>query len=157
MSLRRSIGKPLRRFSSSTPRVATHLYWSYFLTDCLSSGGSCLWCIHCSVSVLWILHSSNRMVVDWRYVCKWKKYQTFASTGDSLFNWYNFMPSGSSWNQFSHYWSLSCVWIMDLSREEKWDLNQKNLCSLFSFILSLANINPQIHVPNTTLKFLEGG
>ena len=66
MSLLRSVGSPFRRTSSSTPLVATHLYWSYFLTDCLNSGGSCLWCIHCSVSVLLILHSSNLIVVDWR-------------------------------------------------------------------------------------------
>lgn len=70
MSLRRSTGSPLRRVSSSTPRVASHLYWSYLRTDSLNSGGNCLWCIHCSVSVLFTLHSSNRTVVDCRYVCK---------------------------------------------------------------------------------------
>lgn len=68
MFLRRSTGRLSSIDSSSTPRVATHLYWSYFRTLCFNSRGSCLWRIHSSVSVLLILHSSSRTVVDWRYV-----------------------------------------------------------------------------------------
>lgn len=69
---RRSVGRSLRIASSSTPWVATHLYWSYFRTYCLSSCGSCLWCIHCSVSALLSLHSSNRAVADMIYICQSK-------------------------------------------------------------------------------------
>lgn len=75
ISRRRSIGSPWRIASSSTPLVANHLYWSYFLMESLNSGGSCLWCIHCSVSFLLTLHSSRRMVVAWRYLCHNAWYQ----------------------------------------------------------------------------------
>lgn len=69
----RSSGRVLRRSSSSTPCVATHLNSPYFLTACLRSWGSCLWCIHCSVSVFFCLHSSSLAVIDWRYL--WSTHQ----------------------------------------------------------------------------------
>lgn len=69
ISLRRSFGRLWTKISSSTPRVANHLYWSYRLTRSLSSFGSKRWCIHCSESRLLTLISSSLRVRDWRYVC----------------------------------------------------------------------------------------
>lgn len=75
MSLWRSFGRLWTKFSSSTPRVANHLYWSYRLTRSLSSCGSKRWCIHCSESRLLTLISSSLMVRDWRYVWNHMKYK----------------------------------------------------------------------------------
>lgn len=85
MSRRRSKGSPLRMVSSSTPLVVTHLYRSYLRTLSFISRGSCLWCIHCSVSVRRTLHSSSRAVEDWRYVCLPKAIQTISSLEE--FKW----------------------------------------------------------------------
>ena len=108
MSLRRSNGRLLSSDSSSTPRVATHLYWSYLRTDCLSSGGSCLWCIHCSVSVLLILHSSNRTVVDWRYFLK----------QISIYDSFNFKQD---WQWFYRNYEEQAWYITELGRT-KWSI-----------------------------------
>lgn len=76
----RSSGRVLRRSSSSTPCVATHLNSPYFLTACLRSWGSCLWCIHCSVSVFFCLHSSSLAVIDWRYLWSTHREKNTVST-----------------------------------------------------------------------------
>lgn len=73
MSRLRSLGRLLRRFSSSTPLVSCHLYCSYRRILFLKFSGSKRCAIHCSASLLFTLISSNLVVVDCRYVFHKKK------------------------------------------------------------------------------------
>ncbi|BAS79871.1 Os02g0627750 [Oryza sativa Japonica Group] len=63
MSRRMSMGRSSSNASSSTPRVANHLYWWYLLTHCFSGCGICRWFIHRSMSVRFVRHSSSRTIV----------------------------------------------------------------------------------------------
>lgn len=68
ISRRRSAGKPRRIDSSSTPRVASHLYCTKRSTRRFRSSGSWRCLIHSLVSLCLSLHSSNLTVIDCRYV-----------------------------------------------------------------------------------------
>ena len=68
ISRRRSAGNPRRMASSSTPRVASHLYCTNRRTRCFKSLGSWRCLIHSSVSLRLTLHSSSLKVRDCKYV-----------------------------------------------------------------------------------------
>lgn len=69
MSLLKSLGRLRIKLSSSTPLVSCHLYCSCRLIRSLTLPGSNQWDIHYYASLLFILISSNLVVVDCKYIC----------------------------------------------------------------------------------------
>lgn len=68
MSRLMSNGSSSRIASSSTFPCLIHLWRSCFRIRSRIACGNCLWFIHNSVSICWILYSSNLSVLDSRYV-----------------------------------------------------------------------------------------
>lgn len=121
--------------SSSTPRVATHLYWTKRRTRCFKSSGSWRCLIHSSVSLRLSLHSSSLKVIDCRYVYIMKTIFK-PPHGIGKVQWQTCYTKTGQSTIFLHLsiQKLTEHWKIMLELLKKWKIDvTKNLCQLANY------------------------